>query len=77
MTVASASTETRVSYQPFQSSSMLRPLSKARLAQRKSHCQKDCLCDQECNATFRRASFDRGNMTYAELILRSLPLGRS
>ena len=60
MTVASASTEVRVSYQLFQTSSMRRPLSKARSALRKSQCvEMTCLYEQKCNATFRRARFDR------------------
>ena len=60
MTVASASIEARVSYQLFQSSSMRWSLSKARPALRKFHCvERTCLCDQKCNATFRRARFDR------------------
>ena len=56
MTTPSASTQARVSYQLFQSSSM-RPRSKARLA--KSTVERTCLCDQKCNATFGRALFDR------------------
>ena len=60
MTVASASIEARVSYQLFQSSSMRWSLSKARPALRTFHCvERTCLCDQKCNATFRRARFDR------------------
>src|SRR5882724_11011718 len=60
MTVASASIEARVSYQLFQSSSMRWSLSKARPALRKFHCvERTCLCGQKCNATFRRARFDR------------------
>ena len=41
-------------------SSMHWSLSKARPALRKFHCvERTCLCGQKCNATFRRARFDR------------------
>ena len=52
-TVASASTEARVSYQLFQSSSMRWPLSKARPALRKSQCvDRTCLCQQNAMLRF-------------------------
>jgi hypothetical protein len=58
--VASASTETRVSYQLFQSSSMRWRLSRARPLLRKSYrVETAYLRDHKCNATFRRARFDR------------------
>jgi hypothetical protein len=57
---ASASIEAGVSYQLFQSSGMRWSLSKMRPALRKFHCvERTCLCDKKCNATFRRARFDR------------------
>jgi hypothetical protein len=59
MTVASASTEARVSYQLFQSSSMRLRLSRARPLLRKSYrVETAYLRDQKCNATFRRARYD-------------------
>jgi hypothetical protein len=59
-TVASASTEARVSYQLFQSSSIaLAPIERAPTSDKMHSVERTCLHAQEYNATFRRVRFDR------------------